>query len=307
MKWLIIAVLIFAQQPTKQPASKSALPEGKTAQVGKQSVAKENDNQPAKQPPSSPTNNQQPADQLKTATSNDAKIQGNIETLTALLVIVGFLQFCALIGQVVIYCRQAKIMALQAHEMKRSRREMSLQRQEMALQRGEMALQRSTMQTAERAWVVEEIKFPDEIPRQDFGKILFVVFTIKNIGKQPAIIRTVRSRFHTSQNLPERPEYRVADSGKDSVGEYGRLIAPREKFQILSQLEELSLDDEQIRTIRKTSNLGLFAYGRIEYETSGLVGVNQFCYRWHNLIGFRWEFEKEGFRKGGPPEYNKHT
>jgi len=54
-------------------------------------------------------------------------IQRKLAWFTGALVVVGFLQFFALVGQVTIYCRQAKIMTRQAHEMKRQRGYMRLQ------------------------------------------------------------------------------------------------------------------------------------------------------------------------------------
>lgn len=61
------------------------------------------------------------------AANDDQQIERKLVTFTGLLVIVGFLQFFALVGQVVIYFRQAKIMTRQAHEMKRQRSYMRLQ------------------------------------------------------------------------------------------------------------------------------------------------------------------------------------
>jgi hypothetical protein len=78
--------------------------------------------------------------------SDDIEVQGKIKTFTGLLVVVGFLQLFALIGQVAIYCRQAKIMARQAHEAKRQRGYMRLQWKTMRQQVTEM--QGTAKQTA---------------------------------------------------------------------------------------------------------------------------------------------------------------
>jgi hypothetical protein len=211
-----------------------------------------------------------------------------------LLVVVGGLQ-------VLLLCRTLRAVRRQAGEMVR-------QRHEMAFQRQEIQLQRETMQSAERAWLVEKLNMTDDLPRRDdSGSIFFAALTIRNIGKQPAIIKAVHTRFHTSPGLPETPEYRLVDSEEKNTGRHGQLVVPREKLQIGSPLEELWLDDDKIHAIRKTYGLGLYIYGRIEYESVGVVAVNQFCYRWENMMGFHWTFDKEGFRKGGPPEYNCHT
>src|SRR5208282_5556306 len=130
MKWLIIAVIVLAQQPTKSPEVKNA-PKSVVAKDSQQTDAtKEQEANPCTLPPSCVQ--QQAATQQDAHTTQadkDMRQQGMdwIEIFTGLLVAVGFLQLCALIGQVVIYCRQAKIMARQAHEAKRQRGFMRLQ------------------------------------------------------------------------------------------------------------------------------------------------------------------------------------
>ncbi len=49
------------------------------------------------------------------AANDDVQIQRKLVIFTGLLAFVGFLQFFALVGQVVIYCRQARIMQQQAN------------------------------------------------------------------------------------------------------------------------------------------------------------------------------------------------
>ena len=162
---------------------------------------------------------------------------------------------------------------------------------------------------AERAWIVEEIRFPDHIPRlseSGFGGILMVAFVAKNIGKQPAFVRMVQSRFCAIQGqLPDQPQYSPSLTSIFS----SRLLAPGERLVWEIPFEEGNLDDDRIDRIRglKSPSLHLYAYGRIEYQSMGLIGYNQFCYKWHNLMGFSFEGDKEEFRKGGPDDYNKHT
>jgi hypothetical protein len=62
----------------------------------------------------------------KQTPNEELGIQRELAWFTGALVVVGFLQFFALVGQVTIYCRQAKIMTLQAREMKRQRGYMRL-------------------------------------------------------------------------------------------------------------------------------------------------------------------------------------
>jgi hypothetical protein len=168
-----------------------------------------------------------------------------------------------------------------------------------------------TLREIERAWIAEEIRFPDRIPRRSEtggGGVLCVSYAFNNIGKQPAFIRNIQTRFHApTSKLPDKPEYRVSTFTPDpQIGENGRLLAPGEAFYCSTFLEEGSLDDDQIDQISQ-GRLTLYTYGRVQYESVGLRGINQFCYKWHDLVGFSVEGEKEGFRKGGPPEYNRVT
>jgi hypothetical protein len=51
----------------------------------------------------------------------------------------------------------------------------------------------------------------------------------------------------------------------------------------------------------------LYAYGRVDYETIGELRFTQFCYRWYSPIGLTVGNDPDGFRKGGPAEYNRCT
>ena len=122
--------------------------DSEVAQVSKQSDRRNSNEQPAQPAPSPSADSQLFSAELKPRrgkASDDADIQGQLVTFTELLVVVGFLQFFALVGQVVIYCRQAKIMARQAHEMKRSRSYMRLQWKAMGVQAGHMEGQLAQM------------------------------------------------------------------------------------------------------------------------------------------------------------------
>src|SRR5271155_2370125 len=140
--WMLIVVALFsfAQQPAKPPESKGST-ESKSTQVGKQPDAGQGNGQIAKPAPAPPTDSQHPSAVLNAATNkpdDDAQIQGKLVTFTGLLVVVGFLQFGALVGQVVIYCRQAKIMARQRNEMVRQRVTMRRQLETMQGQLAQM-------------------------------------------------------------------------------------------------------------------------------------------------------------------------
>lgn len=118
----------------------------------------------------------------------------------------------------------------------------------------------------------------------------------------------MQTRFHTqSSPLPDEPEYLTRPFIPDSqIGHYGRLHIPGKPFGVETFLEDGPLSDETVDQINQ-GRLQLYVYGRILYESAGLKGVNQFCYQWHALTGSTFKGDRAGFRKGGPPEYNKHT
>ncbi len=159
---------------------------------------------------------------------------------------------------------------------------------------------------AERAWVVEKIYFPDRIPPQSEG-VLLVGCEFKNMGKQPAIIRGIQTRFRaTSEPLEPTPIYNGLAFMPDSEIN-GRLLSPNEPLEVTCDFEGMNLTDEEIEQIsRKTLNL--YVYGIVKYESVGLEASTQFCYQWHDpKIGLSFEGERARFRKHGPAAYNAVT
>jgi hypothetical protein len=134
LAFIAIVGIVVARQPKKPPESKGAA-KGKSAQVIHQTETRQNDSQPATATPPSLAENQHPAAFMSApATHDDVDMQRKLVAFTGLLVDVGFLQLLAMIGQAVIYCRQAKVMTRQA------------QAREMMRQRGFMRLQWNAMQ-----------------------------------------------------------------------------------------------------------------------------------------------------------------
>jgi hypothetical protein len=165
--------------------------------------------------------------------------------------------------------------------------------------------QANIMASAERAWVVETVVFLNTIPRRGaswHGGVMTANLSLKNIGRQPAVLRFVQDRFHTAARLPKEPQYHRTGGVPD-----GFLLTPGEERHWRCALEEGSLEDEQIDHIETGSTLSLYIYGRITYTSMGITGTNQFCYKWENLMGFALEGDKPGFRKDGPSGYNSHT
>ena len=120
--------------------------------------------------------------------------------------------------------------------------------------------QAGILANAERAWVVETIVFPDHIPRRSVnwnGGVITARLTLKNIGRQPARLQSVQSRFHVAELLSKEPQY----SGGGLVPD-GYLLAPGEERHWRCVLDEGSLDDELIDRIERGSTLHLYLYGR---------------------------------------------
>jgi len=163
---------------------------------------------------------------------------------------------------------------------------------------------------AERAWIVEKLDCPlEDLPRQSAlqGKVIVLGFEIVNHGRQPAIIRNARFRFHSASKFPDEPQYRSI-LPPDDIGLNGRILVPGEPMYAPVFLESGSLDDDQLNAItgigRTGQTLNLYIYGRIDYESMGVQGVSQFGYRWDNW-DFKLSSDKPGFRRAGlPPAYN---
>jgi hypothetical protein len=163
-----------------------------------------------------------------------------------------------------------------------------------------------TMKRSERSWLVEKLNFGNKLPRESEtrGKVIYAILKIKNIGDRPAFIRIAHTRFHATKQLPDTPQYRPG-----AIIPEGQILAPGDEAHLRCLLEEGSLDDDQIAAIEGTITAGLklYLYGRFIYESVGVVGTNQFCYRWDNQMGFSLEGDKPGFVKDGPAAYNSHT
>jgi hypothetical protein len=88
----------------------------------------------------------------------------------------------------------------------------------------------------------------------------------------------------------------------------GQILEPGAEAYLKCLLEDGSLDDDQIDALNGeiVQKLNLYLYGRFIYESVGVAGVNQFCYRWDNKMGFSLEGDKAKFEKDGPPGYNSH-
>ncbi len=159
---------------------------------------------------------------------------------------------------------------------------------------------------AERAWLVESIQFVGDIPARPVGGgVITARVTIKNIGKQPALLKFVQLSFHSVEGaLPQTPEYPGTQYFPD-----GFMVAPGEEKHLRALLQEGSFDCKAVERIRGLDNarpLKLYIYGKVAYMSMGRLGINQFCYEWNNRMGFSLGEAKPYFEKDGPSGYNSH-
>lgn len=168
------------------------------------------------------------------------------------------------------------------------------------------------MINSERAWILETIGFPNDLPVQpNAGNVIIAVvsFSFRNRGRTPARILAIKLRFHALEapnTLPESPQY---DNGYMELGAYGRMMAADDEPLVTGRLYEGrgGTFQQGDRSAVAENRLSIYAYGVIEYETLGVKRLTQFCYVWYEPRGITTSADVAGFRKGGPPEYNKAT
>jgi hypothetical protein len=262
-----------------------------------------------------------PNENKDTEATQDLEVQRQLARFTEYLVWVGILQAVVFALTLLAILQQARIMKEHAGHLNTLSKaaadnaaatltqveQMKDQAGHLAAQTKELSRQNRNMLAAERSWIVETIKFLDEIPRRtpSGGGIITALVTFKNIGKQPAFLKILQTRFHTSERLVDSPEFIT-----NEVMPEGNMLAPDQEMYVRVMLEEGSFDDEQVDRINgriDKRRLNLYLYGCLIYESVGMRGVNRFCYTWQNLMGFSLEGDKARFEKGGPAGYNQHT
>jgi hypothetical protein len=207
--------------------------------------------------------------------------------------------------------KQADLMKSQADEMRRQTAVAEKAAHAATVSAGAANASINTLREIERAWIIEEVRFPERIPPQFElqGRFICVGCVFKNIGRQPAIIKNVQTSFHTAAGpLPDKPAYSIATFIPDPlIGANGKLLAQNDTFVCSTPLREGSLDDDELKKL-SMGGLDLYYYGIVRYETAGLSKFTQFCYKWHSCqIGISFEGDKDGLRRGGPDAYNQIT
>lgn len=283
MKWLILAIVIFAQQPVKAPQGQGTA-EGKGTQVSKQADARENHGQASKAATSPPlSDDHHPSGEIQGAVpkaNDDTEIQGKIETFTGLLVLVGFLQFFALIGQVVIYCRQAKIMERQAHEMKRQRGYMRLQWKAMGEQAKLMKEQSELMVEKERAKL--RIELDEFRPIKDEHEIYWVKGYVSIYGSTEAFVE--RTEIYASIGATgifnPLPEWSWG-MHLPSVIRSGSEPSP---FTVMVMAEDGPATTKELLPVREAKEF-IYCMAKIEFaDTYG----HKWIFRLRRRFGFIW-------------------
>lgn len=159
MKWLIIAIIVFAQQPTEAPSHKRAAEANSAGSARQTKSTQDNQTQPAQPTPAAPQTPIAPEGQRSAATANDHTQQGNKQAsdedratqreltwFTGVLATVGVFQLVVMFLTWTVYRRQAREMRRQRHEMRGQRHIMFRQWKAMGGQAGLMENQLKEMQ-----------------------------------------------------------------------------------------------------------------------------------------------------------------
>jgi hypothetical protein len=147
-----LIAMALAAQPTESPHPKRVA-KGESAQNATNAERASKPQAPA-QTSNSPTTSASATTSQPSAKASDSntrneteniRIQRWIEIFTGALAIVGFLQVCVMVGQLLIYRRQAREMRRSRHEMRHQRHVMYRQWKAIREQVGEMTAQRGIM------------------------------------------------------------------------------------------------------------------------------------------------------------------
>jgi hypothetical protein len=304
MKWLIVAVLILAQQPAKAPESKGAAkPNG--AQIANQADAtnpKQKPSQPAtiatqtantpilpKDHVSAVSEDDQRNETERKTHEEDLKIQRKIVWFTGLLVFVGFIQVGVMVLQWLMYRRQAGIMADQI----------------------------ITTRDTERAWViaspVDNAPVLGFIPggesnmeRHLVGADKHNVFScsFKTTGNSPARLVESAIRYYKVERLediPSEPDYGERIPLNDLP------LVPGDSIGFIQFLEPSPILN-RIESVRVTrQECFLYAFGIMVYRDAYTrLHETRFGFVYHFPLG--GDPREKGFRRDGLPQaYNQAT
>jgi hypothetical protein len=168
-----------------------------------------------------------------------------------------------------------------------------------------------TARRSDRAWVVlADLKDPEyltfrEIP--EFVTELETRLQFKNTGHTPAILLNIKSHFKIVKDLdqlPSKPRY-ASNQHKD-IPKYGRILVPDETLNnvvIFMGSKGSTPFREEVQSVIDDKQKMLL-YGIVEYmDAFKNYHEFRFCYLWNPKRDMRQM--PDGFRLGGPAEYNK--
>jgi hypothetical protein len=234
--------------------------------------------------------------------------------LTGIIAFAALVQVGGLIGQIVIYRRQARIMSdslnVAADQAK-------------AAEVAATASQQSTeaLMNGDRAWisVVPAIIAPELHPVWEPGDPEpkdpqfmdpfhhgFPIL-IKNVGKTPARIEKVYTQYVFLQRRPELLEDEPAYI--DAMKEQSFLLIPNDETPVMTYLTMNAglLTKGEVSAIHAQAAF-LYAYGVINYkDVYDRAHETRFGYVYHFPDAGFVNIERTGFRRGGPEAYNRQT
>jgi hypothetical protein len=285
MKWLIIAVIIVAQQPAKAPESKGA---AETNHAQRTSLTKKSEDDKAQSTPTTPSS-VQPLSSMETqrntaaadnhaattgqqASDEDRTTQDKLAWFTGVLAVVGVLQLAVMFLTWRVYSRQAGIMEQQI----------------------------VTTRNIERAWIMADLSCASGCNvmnnTDQSGEITTSVMEVElrcsNSGRSPAWItrKLARLVISSEQGLPVKPnlgERDVIDSTLEPIAPGG----------------ECKFVWSPIGNGRQSIGNQIVIYGMVEYtDIFNNSRETWFCYQ---MDGFRNSRNLK--RLAGNPEYNKNT
>jgi hypothetical protein len=278
MKWLIISMIILAQQPAESPKSKGAAESDHAQRASDTKQPAKHQDAPAQSTPIPtqtvvvmvPQRNSGTADKGTQANSQqtadeDIAIERKLAWFTGLLVFVGFLQVGVMYLTWKVYNRQAGIMDRQREMMEKQWTTMERQ----------LAAMRESSERQLRAYVLPEIgnvvnvaaplrtsgsytPTDARVTHPDWGPVASI--HIKNTGQTPAFKVShwgsmVFQEYPLKSDLPPRQESLLKPTSTIGPG-----IINTKRIGISK-----ALTDEEISKLRN-STAAIYVYGEISYE-----------------------------------------
>lgn len=294
MKWLLLAVLIFAQQPANAPKSSPAAESNNANSVSRTQKTNGNQRQPAQDQPE--IHNGATAASNQTATSSpkvsdeDRATQRKLIWFTGVLAGVGVLQLFVMFLTWLVYRRQATIMTRQTE----------------------------TTRDTERAWVianpVDNAPVVGFVPSEGAGNLELhlvgvgqrniVSFSFKSTGNTPARLvetATLYCKVDSLEDIPKEPNYGERMSLNDLP------LVTGDSLGVVQSLEPSSILPKAEADALRRQEAFLYAFGIVVYrDVYNRLHETRFGFVYHFPLG--GDPRQQGFRRElMPPAYNRAT